>query len=317
MSRIIDRIFPLLSVAAFALGACTSPDASLFVEDSSEKASSGQDSSEQDDEKAKGASGGKSSPTPGVTSSLPIPSSSGVDFSSAPGATDTHSTKEGPASSAGDHSSPDTGTQSGSNPDQNPSGESGPEPAPPGSIEIESLQADGDGCILMGFGQNATLIVTESVPNGPKDYFQLTLDGMEINSEGWTLNSQCSVTAKLRWKPNTRVVVALEQDGFVSSTQAMAKTSLKLRNQINFESGHGVTKTKGYGDDKELDYDLKWSPADIGAYSDCSGSGEFQLLVELNVENPGQNTKFSMTLDRLSGLFRPPLVGEGEFPACP
>lgn len=165
---------------------------------------------------------------------------------------------------------------------------SGPQAKQAPSFEVLSHSSRGRGCIINKDGGNATAILTNSVPNGPKDYAQWTFDELNVPREDQRSEIECELRLKLRWTPGYRI----QSKGFeidLSASAELLETLLEqensplphLRTQISFSNRPRRTETvrvKELSGESELGLVLGSAMS-----SDCSGEGEWIAKLDLEV----------------------------------
>lgn len=175
-------------------------------------------------------------------------------------------------------------------------------------FEIVDHAAIGAGCLIEGDMKNATAIVTNSIPDGPKDYAQWTFDDLSAPGPNGNLISACELRLDLEWSPGYRVKSkAMELDLWFNGP-----LETKVFYDLSFPNRpmHSGSTTL---EDLESSAQLKLAQGE-GMSSDCSGKGTWVAKFHLHAKDRSEE-KNSIEINQASLLFE--LAQEGEFEPCP
>lgn len=165
-----------------------------------------------------------------------------------------------------------------------------------GEVEIKDATVNGSGCPV----GTATVIVTNSKPSGPVDYFQVTFDDFIVEKPG-KARKFCNVALDLKFPQGwSYSVMDIETDGY-AEIQKGVRGKLKMEYAFRGTSAR-ASKTrnqKGYweGEYKFSDRfgQVVWSP--------CGKVLPVNLKTTIQLSGRAKNGEDSvMTVDQQSGL---------------
>lgn len=174
-------------------------------------------------------------------------------------------------------------------------------------FKIVKHEAKGGGCRLITGEENATAIIKNSYPDGPKDYALWTFDDLAAPSHSEHLDQTCELTLTLAWTPGYRVISqGLEMELWANGPMD-PKLRLDLRfsnrspsiNQVTFTRLDDSTRMK-------LAYGEKMS-------SDCSGRGTWRAKFDLSAADK-DHEQSNIKISQASVLFE--LFKLGGFEDC-
>lgn len=217
----------------------------------------------------------------------------------------------------------ETGSSSGSE-DSGPSSSnadnSGPQDGQEPGFELLSHSSQGEGCIIKENGGNATAILTNSRPDGPKDYAQWTFDALDVPSDNEQFEKACELRLRLKWTPGYRVRAKgfeVDLSANADSLAALRKTSEasppSLGVHLSFSNRPSRTDTlriKDFSGDGELGLVMG---ADMS--SDCSGQGEWVAKLKLTSKSSSDTSEVRLAVDQASVIFD--LLKDQSLEKCP
>lgn len=168
----------------------------------------------------------------------------------------------------------------------------------PGKSEvyIDDVVVNGSGCPV----GTATAIVTNSTPNGPVDYFQVTFDEFAVERPGKS-RKFCNVLLNIKYPSGwSFTVLDVETDGY-GEIQKGVKGTFKISYRYrNTNRGRSKSRThKGYWEGEYRFSDKFAHPV----YSECGKVYPLNLKTEIKLTGRAKNGGDSiLTVDQQSGL---------------
>lgn len=161
-------------------------------------------------------------------------------------------------------------------------------------VEIRDVTVNGSGCPI----GTATAIVTNSTPNGPVDYFQVTFDEFIVEKPG-KARKFCNVLLNIKYPSGwSFTVLDVETDGYAEIQDGVTgqiKISYRYRNTNRGRSK--TRKQRGYWEGEYKFNDKFAHPV----YSECGKVYPLNLKTEIKLTGSGHGDSI-MTVDQQSGL---------------
>lgn len=238
-----------------------------------------------------------------TTSNQPSsPSSAPVDNSSSSTSSKTDKSSASTTSSDSTGSS-NSGSGSGSGPDNQK------------QVEITGHRIIGEHCDK----KNTKVIVTNSKPDLPADYFQVTADDAVMDARNRRTNIECGIELELRWPKNQRIVANFQEDGSLSVDRPFTEGQIGLDTSWIFgEKSRSDRRTEQVSPRKNIsrDYEYEWSESELDIYSDCSGKGKITINLRRDMGKRRFSRSYDITIDQFSATFRTATSSDKFVPDC-
>lgn len=156
--------------------------------------------------------------------------------------------------------------------------------------------------------ENVTALITNSYPEGPKDYAQWTFDDLAAPSLSGRIDQSCDLQISLEWTPGYRI----KSSAFEAELWANGPLETKYSLEMGFSNRppHWVGTRLEHLDSSTI---IHLSHG-AGMTSDCSGKGTWSAELVLSVANQ-DHEECSLDIDQASILFD--LAARGQVEACP
>lgn len=165
-------------------------------------------------------------------------------------------------------------------------------------VEIKKAEVSGSGCPK----GTASVIVTNSKPNGPADYFQVTADDFMVSKPGVS-NKFCNIVLDIKYPGEwTYSILDVETDGYGEIYQGHSSVFLlefSWRNSGQKPKKIREIKTKPWSGDYNVE-----SKFGEKIYAPCGKVLPVNLKTTIRIKGTTDTNDISiLTVDRQSGLF--------------